>query len=426
MLSHVVGHICSDIRPTEAVLLTQLRYYHGFGFQIMTARRYDLDWLRVMVFGLLIFYHIGMVYVADWGFHYKSEHQAQWLKSIMILINQWRLPLLFLISGIAMRFLLNKVELLRFIGLRTLRLWLPLLFGIWVVVPPQLYVEMTVNGDLPDISYWTFYRAFFDLSHPYFEKYPSGIFPHVDVNHLWYIRELWYFSMYLLMIYLPLKLTGLFDYLTAFLAQHNRWSLLLVPALIMSLLSLTVFPDDSEGIRKAVGFSFLCWGFLMGWDRKFWQTVKHSRALFLILAIGSFAVLIGYYHVVFSVRAEAADGWVRVAEVVLVNVNRWLWILMILGYATHYLNHNHQWLNYLNQAVYPYYILHQSIIVVSAFYLASFDLGPIWEPLLVIIATFVGCALGFEVIRRFAPLRLLFGLKVGVSSEGHKQEQKKP
>ena len=163
-------------------------------------RRYDLDWLRVLVFALLIFYHVGMLYVADWGYHYKSQHQTEWLQSVMIFFNQWRLPLLFLISGIAIRFFLYKVSIWRFIGLRTLRLWLPLLFGIWVIVPPQLYIEMLSKGDLPPISYGQFYHAFLDLSHPYFDAYQSGIFPHVYVNHLWYIRELWYFSMYLLTI----------------------------------------------------------------------------------------------------------------------------------------------------------------------------------------------------------------------------------
>ena len=390
----------------------------------MTARRYDLDWLRVLVFGLLIFYHIGMVYVADWGFHYKSEHQAQWLKSLMILVNQWRLPLLFLISGIAMRFLLNKVQLLRFVGLRTVRLWIPLLFGIWVIVPPQLYVEMTVNGDLPDINYWQFYRAFFDLSHPYFQNYQSGIFPHVDVNHLWYIRELWYFSMYLILLYIPLKITGLFDRLNRLINQHNVWLIIWVPTLIMTVLSFAVFPEDSEGIRKAEGFGFLCWGFLIGWNPHFWQAIKNYRKLLLYMSVGSFVILITYYYAVYAVRVESAVGWLKFSEMLLGNANRWLWILMLLGYASQYLNHNHQYLAYLNQAVYPYYILHQSIIVVSAFSLSAFNLGPVVEPLLVILTTILGCALGFEIIRRFAPLRLLFGLKIGVSESGHANTQR--
>ncbi len=388
----------------------------------MAARRYDLDWLRVMVFGLLIFYHIAMVYVADWGFHYKSEHQAQWLKSVMILVNQWRLPLLFLISGIAMRFLVTKVQLWRFVGLRTVRLWVPLLFGIWVVVPPQLYVEMTMKGDLPDITYWQFYRAFFDLSHPYFESYQSGIFPHVDVNHLWYIRELWYFSMYLLVIYLPLKLLGVFGYLVDLWSKHSFWALVTIPVLLMSVLAFWVFPSDSEGLRKALGFAFLCWGFLIGWDVNFWQKVKTRRKTLLLMALCTFIVLITYYHWVFVEQSQQAVGWVRFMEVLLVSANRWVWILMLLGFAAHHLNRNHKWLGYLNQAVYPYYILHQTIIVVAAFYLASYDLGPVIEPMLVIVFVVVGCGLGFEVIRRFAPLRLLFGLKIGLSPSRNASE----
>ena len=67
----------------------------------MKTRRYDLDWLRVLAFGLLILYHTGMFYVADWGWHVKSVHQSEWLQLPMLLSNQWRMPLIFLVSGLA-------------------------------------------------------------------------------------------------------------------------------------------------------------------------------------------------------------------------------------------------------------------------------------------------------------------------------------
>ncbi len=379
--------------------------------QIM-ARRFDLDWLRVLVFGLLIFYHVGMLYVADWGYHYKSQHQSEWLQSLMILLNQWRLPLLFLISGIAIRLFLHKVTLTRFIALRTLRLWLPLLFGIWVIVPPQLYVEMLSKGDLPDISYGQFYQAFLDLSHPYFTKYQSGIFPHVDVNHLWYIRELWYFSMYLLLLYGVLYWLKLMPLVTR---PFRNWSLLRLMVLLvggMALVHFLCFPDDSEGIRKARGFAFLCWGFLLGWETHFWQLVNQYRRRLLWLALGAYAVLITYYHNWYSHQAEPVRDLRFFLELLLVYLNRWAWILMILGYARHYLNRNHKWLPYLNEAVYPYYILHQTLIIVCAYLLSAYELGPWLEPLLVISMTFAGCALGYELIRRSQILRLLFGLKI--------------
>ncbi len=377
----------------------------------MNERRYDLDWLRVMVFALLIFYHVGMLFVADWGYHYKSQHQSEWLQNLMILLNQWRLPLLFLISGIAIRFFLDKVTLWRFISLRTLRLWVPLLFGIWVIVPPQLYIEMLSKGDLPDISYGQFYQAFFDLSHPYFVDYTSGIFPHVDVNHLWYIRELWFFSMYLLLGYGALSLCKLMAYLYA---PFRSWRLITTVTLLvvgMSLLQFFVFPEGSEGTRKALGFSFLCVGFLIGWEAHFWHQIRIHRKLFLISAVGAFAVLITYYHLYYPSRVGAPKDGLYFIERLLVFTNRWAWILAILGYAHQYLNHNHRWLRYLNDAVYPYYILHQTFIIVIAYVFR--DSGAISQPILVIGLTFGGCALSYELIRRSAVLRLLFGLKIG-------------
>ena len=78
------------------------------------GRRYEMDWLRVLVFGLLIFYHIGMYYVSDWGWHIKSQHQSEWLQNIMLWSCQWRMSLLFLISGSAVAFLLRKMSLSKF------------------------------------------------------------------------------------------------------------------------------------------------------------------------------------------------------------------------------------------------------------------------------------------------------------------------
>ena len=154
----------------------------------MLQRRYDLDWLRIIVFILLIFYHIGMVYTENWGYHIKSSYQSAFLANIMLLVEPWRMAVLWFISGVAIRYVLVKVSIWRYISLRSLRLLLPLLFGILVVIPPQLFVEMTSNGDL-NMSYQQFYLAFFNADSTLFDKYQAGIWPHIDVNHLWYFIE---------------------------------------------------------------------------------------------------------------------------------------------------------------------------------------------------------------------------------------------
>ena len=99
----------------------------------MTAviRRYDLDWLRIIAFGLLIFYHIGMFYVT-WDWHVKSPHASMAIEPLMILTSPWRLSLLFLISGVATAFLLDKTRR-GFFRMRSQRLLIPLIFGIGIL-----------------------------------------------------------------------------------------------------------------------------------------------------------------------------------------------------------------------------------------------------------------------------------------------------
>src|SRR6266699_315859 len=99
------------------------------------ARRIDLDWVRIGAFGLLIFYHVGMLYVS-WGFHIKSVHRITALEPLMLVLNPWRLALLFLVSGAATRFMLQKYRIGPLVRSRSARLLIPLIFGMFVIVPP--------------------------------------------------------------------------------------------------------------------------------------------------------------------------------------------------------------------------------------------------------------------------------------------------
>ena len=116
----------SSINNIRAII----KHYFIPSNENMFSRRFDLDWLRVGVFGLLIFYHIGMLYVLNWEFHFKSQYQWQGLEMLMLLVSPWRMAILWFISGVAIRFLLVKVSIEKFIFLRSIRLLLPLLFGI--------------------------------------------------------------------------------------------------------------------------------------------------------------------------------------------------------------------------------------------------------------------------------------------------------
>ncbi|MEM6380917.1 MAG: acyltransferase family protein, partial [Bacteroidota bacterium] len=158
-------------------------------------RRYDLDWLRVLVFGLLIFYHVGMYFV-PWGWHIKNDPEYDWLRWPMVFVNQWRLPILFLISGMGTRFALSWRSGKQYASERMRRLWIPLAFGMLIIVPPQVYIERLVNQDFVG-SYWSYYTtiAFQGI-------YPEG---NLSWHHLWFLPYLLIYSLILTPVFLYLR-----------------------------------------------------------------------------------------------------------------------------------------------------------------------------------------------------------------------------
>lgn len=367
-------------------------------------RRPELDWLRVIVFGLLILYHIGMVYVENWGYHVKSAYRSETLESVMLLVNQWRLPILWFISGVAMRYAVAKFPLTHFIRLRSLRLLLPLLFGILVIVPPQLFVEMSSKGDIA-LDYWAFYRAFFILDNPIFDQYTPGIFPHMDVNHLWYLRELWIFSLVILLLTPILHMRRVKN--AVHWLCHQQSHLLILLAIISPFVLMSLLMQVS---REQEGFGYLLLGYLLAYENRFWQRIARAGKHYALAALFCYGLIVMVYLTLWQDSVVHTDWRLLLPLMLIAQLNTWCWILGLFAFAARYLNRHSSSLSYLNQAVLPYYILHQSFIVVYAYLLADWQFGPMLESSILILLTIISCALGYEGIRRVRVLRPLFGL----------------
>ena len=142
------------------------------------VRRHDLDALRVLVFGLLIIYHVGMYFV-PWGWHIKPDSTQSLLVWPMLFLNQWRLHILFMISGMGTFFALGYRSSGQFIRERIIRLFIPLLFGMLLIVPPQVYIERVTNdGYTHSFIHFITHDAFNGI-------YPTGNF---SWHHLWFLN----------------------------------------------------------------------------------------------------------------------------------------------------------------------------------------------------------------------------------------------
>lgn len=375
----------------------------------MPHRRHDIDALRALAFALLILYHGCMLYVAgeDWNWHLKSTHLAEWLQVPMLFVNRWRMDLIFLISGLSVHFLLRGSTAGRFIAGRSWRLLLPLVFGCLVIVPVQPYVQGIANGAVQP-GYLQFLGDYFG-GRPWprdaFDGWEHGF----TWNHLWYLVYLWCYTLVFAAL-LPL----LRRLPNPFARLRGGW-LLMVPALPLLFYTFALqphFEDTGDLIndwyRHAVYFTVFLYGWWLGGTQAVWDELVRlrRRALWAALALAGV-----YLTMVFGLPDDMPE-WVGAIGRTLRNLYIWMALCAILGWSKACFDKPFRWLPWANEAVYPWYVLHQSLILLLAYWLLPLQLGPVLEPVLVFAGTIAGCWwLHAFVIRRVRWLRPCFGLK---------------
>ena len=345
-----------------------------------TERRYDIDWLRVIAIGLLIIYHIGFVFL-PWGVFIGFIQNGESIESIwnpMSMLNIWRIPLLFFVSGMGVRFAIRRRSWKELILERTRRILLPFLFGIFCIVPLHLFVWQKYYNQ--DITY---------SLHP---------------SHLWFLANIFIYVLALSPLFFLLKKNDQ--------GKANGWlkKLFGTPLGLLSMVTVFVLeailvkPETYETYSMTLhGFFLGMLAFLFGFiivhaGDAFWNTVKKWRWLLLLLA----AALFTFRYIEFQLLAP---NYLKAIE-------SNLWIFAVFGFAYRYLNHPGKALTYLSQSAYPVYILHMIFLYVGSYLIVPLGIPALLKLFMVMAFTFTGSFTIYElVIRRVSFLRPLFGLK---------------
>lgn len=367
-------------------------------------RRYDLDWLRVIAFGLLILYHVGMFFV-PWGWHIKNNVIYPELRLPMAFINQWRLPLLFVISGMGTYYALSKRNATGFMLERIKRLLLPLVVGMLFVVPPQVYFERLAKGQFAG-NYFEFWPA-----KAFLGVYPEG---NLSWHHLWFLPYLLLFSLVLIPVFIYLRKHNdnwLIRKLRNLAAKPFGLFGLIIPLYLWEALLEPFFPSTHALIGDWFNIinylTLFLYGFLLiATGEIFWKTVMENRKKYLLTGIAAFTIQAGIWFMLEdSVVVHFTEALVKV-------MNIWAWILALFGFAATFLNQSSKALRYANEAVYPFYILHQTIIVAIGYYIMHLTWSFAAKFSLLTLGTFGFSWLIYEFgIRRWTLIRPLFGLK---------------
>lgn len=374
-------------------------------------RRHDIDWLRVIAFYILIFFHVGMVFV-PWEFHLKNNVTVEWFETWMAFLHQWRLPLLFMISGIVLYHSMGTRIGKAFFAERSRRLLIPLIFGMFVIVPPQIYYDRLFHG-IHFVNYWEFWKTVFN-----FVPYPMG--GSLSWHHLWYVLYIFVYSMiaYPLFKYMRNeKSLSLRNKIGTFFKNHpNTIYLLTLPFLISYYTLGRKFPEThgliDDWYLHSISFSLFILGFCISAIDGFWDVIVAKRKQSLIQAIIPTTVLMLFvWGPTFEIVNEDADWFIYVYGIFKMVMLPSL-LYAILGYGKVLLNKPSKVLTYANESVYPLYILHQSVELIFAYYIIQLDWGVLPKFVLLVVVTFGVSLLMYELlIKRFNVMRFLFGMK---------------
>ncbi len=370
------------------------------------TRRADLDWLRVTAFGLLIFYHAGMAW-SGWSWHVTSADSLDWLREGMRFVNRWRMPLIFVVSGAAIMLALGDRTPGAFVRDRLKRLLLPLGFGMIVIVPPQVYLERLYSGQFTgSFLQW--------LPHAFDGVYPKG---NMSWHHLWFVA----YVLVLTLLLLPVFLWARSESGQAAVAKAGRiaarYGLHWAMALPLAASTLWLVPiswninglvGDWNGL-VSYGALLLYGAFIFG-SSDLLRALQRQRLFSLAIGIAAYAILyFGYFEG--TVRPTISPE-VRPVYALLSAVNVMAWLFAIIGFAHRYLTRRPAFLSEATEAVYPFYLIHQTVTVVAVWALLTIGAPPLLGFIAAVGTTFAGTWLIYAgLVRPWRWIRPLFGMK---------------
>jgi len=366
-----------------------------------SERQFFIDWLRILLIFSVFLFHIGMFF-NTWGWHVKNPTQyAGILTGVMHFLSKWRMPLLFLISGAGTYYALGKRSTGRYLGERFKRLIIPFIAGIFILVPVQVYLEKADQYS----SLLTYYPNMFK------GIYPTGNF---SWHHLWFILYLFVISLImapLLKIFRGKAYLRFSIWLEEFASRPLSLNVVAFFLIASQILLGPLFPGSDRNLffdwdSVAYFFIFFLAGFMLLSNKNIIESIRKQRKLYLIeaaIATASMFLLPDLFA-----DASAAELAYGISSIILA----WSCGLAAIGYARHYLNRDSSFRKVANEAIYPFYLLHQPVILILGFLLIKIEMADFPRFLILIVSSFgVTWAMYWYLVRPFNFTRVIFGMK---------------
>lgn len=345
-----------------------------------TNRRYDIDWIRVIAIGLLLIYHVAIGF-QPWGMmiaFITNDESWPTLWIPMSMLNVWRIPLLFFVSGMGVYFALQNRNWKQLITERVGRILVPFLVGAVALVPIHMYL-------------WQRYYHFNATYEP-------------NPGHVWFLANIFIYVVVLAPLFFYLKRNQEGELVREITKVFSTpvGLIVVIAAFVLEAVIIKPFPYELYAMTWH-GFFLGLLAFFFGFcfvlsGNGFWKMISMYRWMFLLLAVTLFVIRLLYFQMN--------------TPVYLLVVESQCWILSVFAFGYKYLNRGGKVLTYLSEAAYPVYILHMIFLYLASTWIFPLELDVRIKFVLVLLITLGGCFATYEVIRRIKWLRPFFGLKL--------------
>jgi len=347
-----------------------------------------------------MFFHTGRIFDAQ-SWHIKNNEISERFNYWMPFVHTWRMPLLFFISGVGSFFAFRKSTSLQYVGERFRRLIVPLIFALVIVLPPQIYYENKAEFN----NYWDVYKSIWN-----YLPYLNG---NLNLYHLWFLNYLFIYSLIGIPILLFLR-SGQSELFKKRVWHffYNPIVLLIAPPAFIMISRLIFLPGHEWSAYFTFYLSFFLFGMIFyssSVDRdRIGKNRKYLLFASLVMLI-PYSLTFGFQdtkHLYDSLTIQSPHKTVSIFLC-------WFWVITLVAYGQRYLNHSNTWLAVLSEGIYPFYILHQTVIVVIGYYICRLQWSIAAKFWSINFLTLVFCVTFYLLcIRPFNFMRIPFGMKL--------------
>jgi hypothetical protein len=378
-------------------------------------RKYELDWLRVIVTINLIPFHVAWMITHVIGFSFVEKGSAAWniLHGYVRFVSPLHMFLLFLVAGTSTSMALRHRSPRQYITERIKRLLIPL-FTFMVFLFPVLGYFWPTAIDIGGIDYLTQFWPWC-LMTTFYSEITGG----PNWAHMWFVAYLFIYSMIFLPLFLLIR-EGKSPYIeswTRFLTSRRGTIFVMgIPPFLAFAILSPIWPFFRNNLYSDWGYfaynmSAFYFGFIIARDPRWSRTLDRHAVVSLVLGIIFSAAKLFMEYSAPSFSTPAFNLSYAFYSLV-AGLNTWFWVVAVLSIARRTLSFTNRFLGYFNRISYPFYIFHLVVISVAGHYITLMRRGIVSEFVIICLVSFFVCVLCCELVKSTRVTRFLFGIKV--------------